>query len=302
MSSSSENDKAKREAGEILNRIDAKEKVSKEYGDDEKPQSILDKVKGVVLMAQRFNKLWDGAQDLYERVKPVAQIIAAPPLWAFDNIKEIFTYNAFKHDGQGRPMLDAQGDMIFDPMRLTRAFTTAVILGNMAAIGAAGILFHTTNETVYSYVTNKQMKVPGELYEVTGAESLPASTELDNGMYYHVRDSIYYPAMWRPEEDVYALIPQGNAVCKWDTYGIYMKEMKWLHKQVEFYKSIYDTSCYPLSDVMIESIARDGILPQDMFNQMMNGRTSVISQNAMPPADAIAQAPTQSQPVPEFTP
>lgn len=295
----SDNDKTKRDAEEILNRLDAQAKVAKEHGDDQEPTSILDKVKGVVLMAQRFNKLWDATQALYERVKPVAQIIAAPAIWTFGHMKDIFTYNAFKHDGQGRPMLDAQGDMIFDPMRLTRAFTTAVILGNMAAIGAAGILFHSTNETVYSYVTNKQMKVPGELYEVTGAESLPSSTELDNGMYYHVRDSIYYPAMWRPEEDVYALIPQGNAVCKWDTYGVYMKELKWLHKQVEFYKSIYDTSCYPLSDVMIESIAREGILPQDMYNEMMSSRTEAIAAAELQP---VQSAPHVTFTQPEFTP
>ncbi len=257
-------DATKKAADDILREMNAREKAQSAEEDN---STLFDKVRDMHLAATRINKAWGAAHKLWQAVQPVARAIAAPAFWVAGELKDIFVWNAFEHDAKGLK-LDAEGDPVFSPGRLMRAFATAAILTNMAFVGGAGVAFHLTKDTVYSYVTNKQMKIPGELYEVTGAESLPTSTQLDNGMYYHVTDSTFYPMQWRPEEDVYALIPQGDAVCKWEVHGVYSKEFKWLHKQIEFYQDIYETTCYPLSEAMIGTIVREGILPHDMFNRL----------------------------------
>lgn len=281
----------KREAEDLLERMKLRDEAQAKH----EPEGVIGKINDMATFARRANKVWDAAQVLFDKVKPVAALLFAPAKWAFGHLKEIWDYNAYKHDGNGKMKLDAQGDPIFDPGRLMRTFATAAILGNMAVIGGAGLMFHLTDNTVYSYVTNKQMKIPGELYEVTGAESLPTSTELDNGMYYHVKNSLFYPAQWRPEEDVYALIPQGDAVCKWENHGIYVKGLKWLHKQAEFYQYIYDSTCYPLSEQMIGQIVRDGILPEAMFNELATSGTMTA------PATPITQEQPAPGPVEQYT-
>lgn len=288
-------DSSRKAAEDLLKGMDLRDKAEAAH----EPEGILGKINDMATFARRANKVWDAARDLYKNIKPVADILLRPVTWTYGHLKDIFMYNAFEHNAKGELKLDAQGDLIFAPGRMARSFAMAAMLGNMAFIGGAGMLFHATNQTVYSYVTNKQMKVPGELYEVTGAESLPTSTELDNGMYYHVSDSLIYPALWRPEEDVYALIPQGNAVCRWEVHGIYVKSLKWLHKQVEFYQQIYDTACYPLSDAMINTITINGILPQQMFDSLQEqdaARAAVAAGEYSVPSALISaeQTPVQT--------
>ena len=80
------------------------------------------------------------------------------------------------------------------------------------ALSAAYFYGTAFDETVY--VTGKQEIVTGELYQFGGCTSLPCSTETDNGKFYLIETSLYFPVMYYPEENVFANIPQQDAACQ----------------------------------------------------------------------------------------
>ncbi len=246
-----------REAQELLNRIKAQEKV-----ENDNPKNLIDSVKEMAITARRINKIADAAHDLWEKVAPVAKILVRPITWTFGHLKDMFTYAAFEHDAKGIK-LDAQGDPIFAPMRLVRAFATATALSSMAMTGIGASYFYTThfNETIVT--TGKEMIESGQLYEFTGCTSLPCSTTTDNGKYFHIQDSFLYPTLLRPEEDVFAHIPKEMAVCDIQGYGIYFRELKWLfNKWTDWYQNVYNVTCRPLTQEEIQLSIDTGVLPK----------------------------------------
>jgi hypothetical protein len=54
----------------------------------------------------------------------------------------------------------------------------------------------------------KQEIETGELYQFGGCTALPCSTATDNGKFYLIESSRYFPTLFCPEENVFANIPQ----------------------------------------------------------------------------------------------
>jgi hypothetical protein len=127
----------------------------------------------------------------------------------------------------------------------------------------SAIYFYTTyfDETVY--VTGKQEIETGELYQFGGCTSLPCSTESDNGKFYLIESSLYFPVMYYPEENVFANIPQQDAACHVEGYGIYFRTLRWLYKSVQLYQHVVDVSCRPYTEEEIRAAVQDGEIVRD---------------------------------------
>lgn len=127
----------------------------------------------------------------------------------------------------------------------------------------SAVYFYTTyfDETVY--VTGKQEIETGELYQFGGCTSLPCSTESDNGKFYLIESSLYFPVMLYPEENVFANIPQFDAACHVEGYGIYFRTLRWLYKSAQLYQHVVDVSCRPYTEEEIRRAVRDGEIVRD---------------------------------------
>ncbi len=241
-------EKAQKTLGTIDARSEAVEKIEKES-----PDSLLDKVKNISLAARRINKVWDAAQDLYQRVNPVARLILKPIVWTGGKLIDGFKYAAFEREEGGWGIKrDGDGDPTFSAKRLGKVFALAAMVGFSGIAGMKSAYFHATQFSETVYVTGKQEIEPGDLYQFTGCTSLPCSTENDNGKYYHVEQSWFSPRLIYPEQDVYANIPEQLAACRIDGYGIYFKELRALFRWTELYQHVYDVSCRPLSPEEIQ--------------------------------------------------
>ena len=151
----------------------------------------------------------------------------------------------------------------FSASRATRnmAISAAAVIGLHVILSA--IYFYTTyfDETVY--VTGKQEIVTGELYQFGGCTSLPCSTELDNGKFYLVESSLYFPVMFYPEEEVFANIPLQNAACNVEGYGIYFRTLRWVYKTFQLYQHVVDVSCRPYTEEETRRAVTEGTIVRD---------------------------------------
>lgn len=148
----------------------------------------------------------------------------------------------------------------FSAVRTARnlAITTGVIVALHVTL--KGIYYYSTyfEETVY--VTGKQEIETGELYQFGGCTSLPCSTLSDNGKFYLIESSLYFPVMFYPEENVFANIPQQDAACRVEGYGIYFRALRWLYKSLQLYQHVVDVSCRPYTDLEIRKAVGDGTI------------------------------------------
>jgi hypothetical protein len=117
------------------------------------------------------------------------------------------------------------------------------------------------DETVY--VTGKQEIETGEVYQFGGCTSLPCNTQFDNGKFYLIESSLYLPALWYPEEEVFANVPQQNGVCQVHGYGIYFRSMRWIYKTFQLYQHVTDVSCRPYTEEEIRKAVTDGSIARD---------------------------------------
>lgn len=151
----------------------------------------------------------------------------------------------------------------FSPVRFVRnLFLSVVALFGLHVLWSA-IYFYGTyfEETVY--VTGKQEIVTGELYQFGGCTSLPCSTESDNGKFYLVESSLYFPIMYYPEENVFANIPQLDAACNVEGYGIYFRTLRWIYKTLQLYQHVVDVSCRPYTEEEIRRAVGEGEIVKD---------------------------------------
>ena len=109
----------------------------------------------------------------------------------------------------------------------------------------SAIYFYSTRFEETVYVTGKQEIETGELYQFGGCTSLPCSTQTDNGKFYLIESSLYFPSLFYPEENVFANIPQQDAACHVNGYGIYFRSLRWLYKSAQLYQHVIDVSCRP---------------------------------------------------------
>lgn len=136
-----------------------------------------------------------------------------------------------------------------------------VLIGLQVSFSAAYYYGTMFDETVY--VTGKQEIVTGELYQFGGCTSLPCSTDTDNGKFYLIESSLYFPVMFYPEENVFANIPQQDAACHVYGYGWYFRTLRWLYKSAQLYQHVTNVSCRPYTEDEIQRAVREGKIVSD---------------------------------------
>ncbi len=197
--------------------------------------------------AGRFNKLYDGIVRLLQGLRRYTGVVGDLVAWLGGWLGRALKWAAFERD-QGEFVRDSDGDLIFAPRRLgiSLALVAAGLLFLHVALSAA--YFYLTQFEELVYTTGKQEILTGELYQFTGCTSLPCSTDLDNGKFYEIESSWYFPHLIYPEENVFANIPQQDAACYVRGFGFYFRRLKALHKSMQWYQKAYSVSCRPYTE------------------------------------------------------
>jgi hypothetical protein len=188
---------------------------------------------------------------------PIGSLLA----WIVGLIAKWFRWVAFKPAARGPDGEYHDLDFSWRRLCLNAFWTVAALVGLHVLLSA--IYFYATyfEETVY--VTGKQEIETGELYQFGGCTSLPCSTETDNGKFYLIESSLYFPVMYYPEENVFANIPQQNGACHVEGYGIYFRTLRWLYKSAQLYQHVVDVSCRPYTEAEIRRAVDDGEIVKD---------------------------------------
>ncbi len=194
-----------------------------------------------------------------EYLTPVANVVNPIVGWTAGKLKSAFMWAAFEREN-GRFKRDAEGDLLFSGKRLSKVMAGAAAGTSLLFVGASAAYYHGTQFKETVYVTGKQEIDTGELYQFTGCTSLPCSTETDNGKYYQIESSPFFPSLWYPEEAVYANVPQQNAACDIEGYGVYFRSLRWLHRGADFYQNIDKVSCRPYTEKEIVQAVGSGVV------------------------------------------
>jgi len=272
---------AAEEAREILEAAERRKKAEKIVNDN--PASAFDgilggKLKEQIDLARNIKKVFNIASSAIDTAMdylgPVGRVAKTLGGWA----KATAEYAMFEREGDDFKR-DEHGDRIFSGKRLAKSFALAACMGLSLNMGYHYAYYHGTqfNETIYT--TGKQEIRDGELYHVTGCTSLPCSTAADNGKYYQISKSFFWPRQLYPEENVYANVPQQIAACEVQGYGIYFKELKIMHRLLEWYQNIESVSCRPLSEKEIQGMM---VPPAATMQQMLNAPPPMQLQQPTP--------------------
>lgn len=180
---------------------------------------------------------------------PIGRFLA----WLFGLLRRWFSWAAFEPGENGR----------FSWPRLFRNLALSALVPLLLHVMLSAMYFYGTyfDETVY--VTGKQEIETGELYQFGGCTSLPCSTESDNGKFYLIESSLYFPQMFYPEENVFANIPQQDAACHVEGYGLYFRSLRWIYKSLQFYQHVVDVSCRPYTEEEIRRAVDEGTIVKD---------------------------------------
>ena len=173
--------------------------------------------------------------------------------WILHWVGRWFRWAAFEPGDDGR----------FSWPRFLRNSALSAIVPILLHVMLSAIYYYGTyfEETVY--VTGKQEIETGELYQFGGCTSLPCSTESDNGKFYLIESSLYFPQMFYPEENVFANIPQQDAACRVEGYGFYFRTLRWIYKSLQLYQHVVDVSCRPYTEEEIRRAVDEGIIVED---------------------------------------
>lgn len=156
-------------------------------------------------------------------------------------------------------LINAAGSRLFSAKQfITRLCITLIVFVFIHALLSA-TYFYSTRFSEIVYVTGKQEIETGELYQFGGCTSLPCSTSSDNGKFYLIETNIYFPRLYYPEEDVFANIPQQNAACSVNGYGLYFRKLRWIYKSAQLYQHVYSVSCRPYTDEELDKAIGTGI-------------------------------------------
>jgi len=190
------------------------------------------------------SKTFGGTVRFFRALKrwtgPVGSFFA----WVFSIIFAAIKFCSFKREN-GEYVLDDDGNLDFSAARLSKMCLLALPCLVVLHMTVSAAYYYGTyfEETVY--VTGKQEIETGELYQFGGCTSLPCSTEADNGKFYLIRSSLYFPALFYPEEEVFANIPQQDGACAIEGYGIYFRALRWIYKNAQLYQHVVQVSCRP---------------------------------------------------------
>ncbi len=197
--------------------------------------------------AGRFNKLYDRIASLLQGLRRYTGVVGDLMAWLASVLGHALKWAAFEREN-GAFVRDRDGNLVFAPRRLgiSLALTAVGLLVLHMALSAA--YFYLTQFDELVYTTGKQEILTGELYQFTGCTSLPCSTEMDNGKFYEIESSWYFPHLIYPEENVFANIPQQDAACYVRGFGFYFRRLKALHKSMQWYQKAYSVSCRPYTE------------------------------------------------------
>jgi|GEM_PF-1696162 len=223
--------------------------------------SIEHRLKAQIALVKKVKHIFNTVSGAMESALLYTGPVGRAALTVGGWVKSVAEYAMFEREG-GDFKRNEDGFRIFSGKRLAQSFAVAACVGLSATAGYHYTYYNATQFQEMVYTTGKQEIVDGELYHVTGCTSLPCSTESDNGKYYQIEKSYFWPRQIYPEEDVYANIPQQIAACEINGYGIYFKEMKWLFKWAEWYQNIESVSCRPLSEGEIQKLMEPAVAPQ----------------------------------------
>jgi len=198
--------------------------------------------------AQRRGAIGNGWQKLRRYLGPLGWLIGLLGRW----LSWVFVERT---GSENRPR--------FSPKRTILNLGISMLALIVLHVAFKAVYFYSTyfKETVY--VTGKQEIETGELYQFGGCTSLPCSTDSDNGKFYLIESSLYFPNLFYPEEDVFANIPQQNGACMVEGYGIYFRELRWLYKSAQLYQHVVDVSCRPYTEEEIRRAVEGGQILQD---------------------------------------
>lgn len=188
---------------------------------------------------------------------PIGSLLA----WIFGLAAKWFRWAAFKPVGRGADGEYHDLDFSWRRLWLNTFWTVAALVGLHVLFSA--IYFYATRFEETVYVTGKQEIETGELYQFGGCTSLPCSTETDNGKFYLIESSLYFPVMYYPEENVFANIPQQNGACQVEGYGIYFRTLRWLYKSAQLYQHVVDVTCRPYTEDEIRRAVDEGQIVKD---------------------------------------
>lgn len=241
------------------------------------------KVGEVFTAARRFNKAYDAVADIAKTIHDHSGPIGPMVKGTASGLKKAFMWAAFEKDDGGAFKRDEDGDLVFSKGQLSRRFAAAAGVALAVTVAAQGAYFYGTQFEETVYTTGKQEIETGQLYQFSGCNAPPCSTQADNGKFYEIEQSFYLPRLIYPEEDVFANIPQQDAVCQVKGYGVYFKQLKLIHKQLEWYQKVYDVSCRPLS------LERDGTIPKQGLSAAPMAAPAVAAYSV--PAQAMPHSP-----------
>lgn len=204
-----------------------------------------------------FRKITSAVGTLGKYLGPVGSLLA----WLIGLSAKWFRWAAIQ---PGDP--DGHSDSVDAEFSWRRfSFNTTLSVAALFAVhvALAAIYYYSTyfHETVY--VTGKQEIETGELYQFGGCTSLPCSTDTDNGKFYLIESSLYFPVMYYPEENVFANIPQQDAACHVQGYGIYFRTLRWLYKSAQLYQHVVNVSCRPYTEEEIRRAVDEGVIVKD---------------------------------------
>lgn len=165
----------------------------------------------------------------------------------FNFISRVFKWATYERE-DGKVKLQANGRPIYSAKRLIIRLAAFFALAWLLHISLSAFYFYSTTFEELVYTTGKQEIQNGELYQFTGCTSLPCSTALENGKFYQIKESWYFPYLVYPEENVFANIPQQDAACFVKGYGLYFRRLKFIHRGLQWYQNVFSVACRPYTD------------------------------------------------------
>ena len=176
--------------------------------------------------------------------------------WLLGLLGKSIKFAAFQRQ-DGEYLLD-DGDLVFSFRRFVKVLMLTLIVIVAVHVALSAVYFYSTYFHEMVYVTGKQEIETGEKYQFGGCTSLPCSTVADNGKFYLIETSLYFPALFYPEEEVFANIPQQNGACDIEGYGIYFRTLRWIYKHAQLYQHVVQVSCRPYTEDEIRQAVQSG--------------------------------------------
>ena len=187
---------------------------------------------------------------------------------------------------------DEDGDLIFNKFRLGKVAGSAMAAIMALNIAAHGAYYYGTQFDEYILANGgKQTIEDATTFQFTGCTSAPCDTEADNGKFYRINYSWFWPRMIYPETQVYSLVPENNGLCHVKGHGIYFRSaiFRVLYKNFSsLYQNVEAVSCVPITDTQIQDILEHGESLEAAWHKMHGKFEKSFEQNLKNTSSLIA--------------